>query len=315
MKILFTLTFVISIITAYGQNVMVGSISKIDCSWLNDYSLLKFSFGEGKNLTEYEMYMNEVVTLDEYPIFTTSHVWNEYEDMMTTVDFDSLEIQLLEDENVIIFYDSVELGDSYAFYLLDMLTITDSPSEIRTRKSTIGSWSLEDMLEAYQIIHSSDDILYDSFGTNAYLIQSCYFSTAMLFYDNFQEADTDTVGRQELAQLCVNEYITEQEYEDDYYDQYLSENIHYYEATFLEEYSETVSVKGYWNYDDKMLAIDAINEVLPDIEAGFGQYTDDFILCYLFKIESEYDNFYLADHDLDGMTKLAEDCTEQLISE
>lgn len=313
MKTIFTLLFVSTLHIVIGQNAMVGTISNIDCSELDVYSILHFTYTDGETKKTYEMYMNEVVTLDEYPVFTTSHVWNEYEDLMTTTDFDSLEILLLNDEDVVIFYDSVEIEGHYEYYLLDIYTISQSPADVRTRESSIGSWSLKDMLEAYQIIHSSDDILYDSFGTDAFLIQSCYFSSAIAFYNNFEEADADTSGRKELSEMCINEYSSVQEYDDDYYDEYLDDpEAHYFEGVFLEEYSENKSIKGYWNYDDKMLALDAIYSVLTDLEQSLGEFTDDFIICYLFKIESLYDNFYSADQDFEGMSELAEDCTDEI---
>lgn len=73
-----------------------------------------------------------------------------------------------------------------------------------------------------------------------------------------------------------------------------------------------VSKKGNWNAEDKAKADAAIAAVDSDLDA-FGDKKQDFIDCYLQKIEANYKNFNSADSDLDGCSKLAEKCAKEVL--
>ena len=81
---------------------------------------------------------------------------------------------------------------------------------------------------------------------------------------------------------------------------------------FLASCGETSS-KGNWNQADKDLANDAVEEVRADMEAILGDKTDDFVNCYLEKVEDNYDNFTEADSDLSGCENLAKECATEMM--
>lgn len=73
-----------------------------------------------------------------------------------------------------------------------------------------------------------------------------------------------------------------------------------------------VSEKGNWNEEDKKKADDAIAEIDGELDA-FGDKKQEFIDCYLEKVEANYDNFASADSDLSGCEKLAEECVNEVM--
>lgn len=75
---------------------------------------------------------------------------------------------------------------------------------------------------------------------------------------------------------------------------------------------EGASKKGAWSEEDKKLAHDAVETLRADLEATYGEYTDDFLDCYLGKAEMNYDNYNSANNDLEGMQKIATECTDDI---
>lgn len=73
------------------------------------------------------------------------------------------------------------------------------------------------------------------------------------------------------------------------------------------------SSKGNWSEDDKAKAQEAVEEVKADLEVMLGEKAEDYINCYLEKVENEYDNFEAADSDREGCEKLAKECMEDLM--
>lgn len=73
------------------------------------------------------------------------------------------------------------------------------------------------------------------------------------------------------------------------------------------------STKGNWSEADKAKADAAVAEIDSDLDV-FGDKKQDFIDCYLEKVEDNYDNFAAADSDLDGCSKLAEDCAKEVMA-
>lgn len=76
--------------------------------------------------------------------------------------------------------------------------------------------------------------------------------------------------------------------------------------------SAGVSKKGNWSAEDKKKAQAEIAEVDSDLDV-FGDKKQDFIDCYLEKIENNYKDFKTADSDLDGCTKHAEQCAKEVM--
>lgn len=73
-----------------------------------------------------------------------------------------------------------------------------------------------------------------------------------------------------------------------------------------------VSEKGNWNEEDKKKADDAIAEIDSELDA-FGDAKQEFIDCYLDKVEANYASFAEADADLSGCEKLATECAEDVM--
>lgn len=79
--------------------------------------------------------------------------------------------------------------------------------------------------------------------------------------------------------------------------------------------NEPVSEKGNWTEDEMNRAIDAVNSIRSQVEPVFGDRTQDFIDCYLEKVEANYENFASADSDVDGCTRLSEECANSVLAE
>ena len=81
----------------------------------------------------------------------------------------------------------------------------------------------------------------------------------------------------------------------------------YSQVTEKESEKEVASEKGNWNDSDKKAALKAIKSVDADLEV-FGDNKQQFIDCYLEKIEANYSSFAAADMDSEGCEVLATKC-------
>lgn len=79
---------------------------------------------------------------------------------------------------------------------------------------------------------------------------------------------------------------------------------------YYEDYS--YSTYGSWSYEDKQKAYEAIEEIEDQLDV-FGDKKQDFIDCYLGRIEDNYSSFASADADLDGCSALAEQCASEVM--
>lgn len=70
------------------------------------------------------------------------------------------------------------------------------------------------------------------------------------------------------------------------------------------------SKKGAWSDDDKKKANDEMKKVESSLDI-LGDKKQQFIDCYLDKIEDNYDNFDAANKDEKGCSKLATDCMKE----
>lgn len=83
--------------------------------------------------------------------------------------------------------------------------------------------------------------------------------------------------------------------------------------TIIETSSTTeVSSVGNWSTADKEKADAAIAAIDAEL-AAFGDKKQDFIDCYLEKVENTYSNFTDADSDLEGCSSLAESCATEVM--
>ena len=72
------------------------------------------------------------------------------------------------------------------------------------------------------------------------------------------------------------------------------------------------SNKGDWSYKDKRLAKKEIAKVKGELKEVLGSLTDKYIDCYLEKVINHYPNFYTADRDTEGCTRLAKQCMQEI---
>ncbi|CAG5081083.1 hypothetical protein [Parvicella tangerina] len=84
-------------------------------------------------------------------------------------------------------------------------------------------------------------------------------------------------------------------------------------AESTDELLSTVSSKGNWSTADKEKADAAVAAIDAEL-AVFGDKKQDFIDCYLEKVENNYSSFAAADKDLDGCSALAESCATEVMS-
>ena len=70
---------------------------------------------------------------------------------------------------------------------------------------------------------------------------------------------------------------------------------------------EVASKKGAWNDSDKKAALKAIKSIEAELDV-FGKNKQQFIDCYLRKVEAKYSSFATANMDSKGCEKLATQC-------
>ncbi len=71
------------------------------------------------------------------------------------------------------------------------------------------------------------------------------------------------------------------------------------------------SKKGAWSEEDKQKAKDEVKKVEASLDV-LGDKKQDYIDCYLEKIEDNYDNFDAANKDQKGCEKYAMDCVQDI---
>jgi hypothetical protein len=76
--------------------------------------------------------------------------------------------------------------------------------------------------------------------------------------------------------------------------------------------AEEISTVGNWSAADKKKADEAV-AAIDDQLAAFGDKKQDFIDCYLTKVENSYPSFAAADTDLEGCSALAESCATEVM--
>ena len=75
----------------------------------------------------------------------------------------------------------------------------------------------------------------------------------------------------------------------------------------------SVSSKGDWNKENKEKAMDAMDEIKDELAESMGRKeANDYLDCYLGKLEDNYPNFRSADKDFEGCGELAAECMEEL---
>ncbi|CAG5081079.1 hypothetical protein [Parvicella tangerina] len=83
-------------------------------------------------------------------------------------------------------------------------------------------------------------------------------------------------------------------------------------GVLLTSCSGVSSKKGDWSKSDKEKAHKAIAEIDKELSDHYGDQKQDFIDCYLEKVENNYEDFATANADVDGCTKLAEQCSTEI---
>ena len=73
-----------------------------------------------------------------------------------------------------------------------------------------------------------------------------------------------------------------------------------------------VSSKGNWTQENKDKADTEVATMRSQVETMMGDKTDAYLDCYLEKVEANYANFDEANGDMDGCTKLATECMEDM---
>lgn len=74
-----------------------------------------------------------------------------------------------------------------------------------------------------------------------------------------------------------------------------------------------MSTKGNWSATDKEKANAAVAAIDSQL-AAFGDKKQDFIDCYLQKVEDNYNSFDEANVDLEGCSSLAESCANEVMA-
>lgn len=69
-----------------------------------------------------------------------------------------------------------------------------------------------------------------------------------------------------------------------------------------------------WSHQDRLKAIEQIEQVRDELEAQLGDQTDAFIACYLGKIEDAYPNLKALDSDNTKATQISKECAESLVN-
>jgi len=73
------------------------------------------------------------------------------------------------------------------------------------------------------------------------------------------------------------------------------------------------SAKGKWSEADLKKAYDAIGEADADLDQ-LGEYKQEFIDCYVSKIQNNYESFEAADKDQAGCESFAMECASEIMA-
>lgn len=72
------------------------------------------------------------------------------------------------------------------------------------------------------------------------------------------------------------------------------------------------SKKGAWSESDKEKFNAEIEKASSSLDA-FGDQKQEFIDCYLNKVEANFDNFAEANSDVEGCSKYAQECAGEIM--
>lgn len=297
----------------YSQQVKVAKISAINMTTSDSTSYPIITLQEGEKEWDYKVQIPEFVVGDEGPLMEIIYTFHEEQNVTPFVFYEQDVIDSYIGKDVYLIY--AYNGFENQIILYSVHKHEKDLSKIKTGESSVGSWTMEDIQSGASVVFEFRQDLLDLYGENAYLIIDCYLIGAINSYDNFAEANTDIEGCTLLLSECIENYSYVQEYSDDYYEESNSVEYQYtFSEVFLTDYREGKSKKGSWNYSDKQQAIEIMESVAESLEESFGEFTDDFILCYLLKAEENYKSFEEANLDSLGMEQLAMKCSDDIFS-
>ncbi len=144
-------------------------------------------------------------------------------------------------------------------------------------QSKKGKWSKADKIRFYQEMEKTKEL--DNLGEDKKKWIDCYFEKAQAEFSSYDDADNDLEGCKKLAEICGNEII------------------------------DQGSEIGKWSERDKKLYFDEMNKT--DFST-LGDVKDDYINCYLNKLENNFQSIRLANLDTLKCETLALECASEL---
>ena len=161
----------------------------------------------------------------------------------------------------------------FIFFILFSIVLVSC--NIQSKK---GAWSKADKIRFYQEMEKTKEL--DNLGEDKKKWIDCYFEKAQAEFSSYDDADNDLEGCKKLAEICGNEII------------------------------DQGSEIGKWSERDKKLYFDEMNKT--DF-SSLGDLKNDYINCYLNKLEKNFQSIRIANLDTLKCEALALECASELL--
>lgn len=161
----------------------------------------------------------------------------------------------------------------FTFFILFSIVLISCNTQ-----SKKGKWSKADKIRFYTEMEKTKEL--DNLGEDKKKWIDCYFEKAQAEFSSYDDADNDLEGCKKLAEICGIEII------------------------------DQGSQIGKWSERDKKLYFDEMNKT--DF-SSLGDVKDDYVNCYLNKLENNFQSIRLANLDTLKCETLALECASELL--
>ncbi len=145
-------------------------------------------------------------------------------------------------------------------------------------QSKKGAWSKADKVLFYKEMENTKDL--DNLGEDKTKWIDCYYEKSQKEFASFEEANNNLEGCKKLAEICATEVI------------------------------DQGSAIGKWSDRDKKMYFDEMNNT--DLNQ-LGELKNDYVNCYLKKLENNFSSIRKANMDSTRCEELAIECASELL--
>lgn len=145
-------------------------------------------------------------------------------------------------------------------------------------QSKKGAWSKADKVLFYKEMENTKDL--DNLGEDKTKWIDCYYEKSQKEFASFEEANNNLEGCKKLAEICAIEVI------------------------------DQGSAIGKWSDRDKKMYFEEMNNT--DLNQ-LGELKNDYVNCYLKKLENNFSSIRKANMDSTRCEELAIECASELL--